>query len=472
MEENEFSEPSFGELIDLVRLYENAEKNHEPLFLDEDNYERIVRFYEENREYNKAQRVLDRALEQHRYSAFLHTLKAEILVKQNRLHEALYFIDEAEKLDPMDVNTQIMRADMLLWDGQPHEALQVLQHALQICEDDLQKSDVYLEIADVYDNMEKYDEVIEALKTSLRYDAYNEEALNRLMLNYMLSERHWESVKFHEALLDEHPYNHVAWYNLANAYMSLKNYEKAHEALGYAIAIAEDYAPAHGLCGDLKFLMSEYATALEHYLDAAKYDKPYCELYYKIAECYTRLNALGKARAYLRKAIGLDAHYHEAYYRLGELYAVEDNWTKAISAFERALKICPESADYNSAIGIAYLRVGENEKAIHALETAYQLDAEDISNWINLALAYMHVNNPRKALQVMTEAEEEFPGYSEVFYLKAVFYRDIGKRREALVNLQKGLMLNFEMHTILYDFDEEIINDVEFTEVIQQYRIP
>ncbi len=37
MEENESLEPSFGEIIDLVKQYEEAEKLKRPIYLDEEH---------------------------------------------------------------------------------------------------------------------------------------------------------------------------------------------------------------------------------------------------------------------------------------------------------------------------------------------------------------------------------------------------------------------------------------------------
>ena len=62
MEENEFNEPSFGDMVDLVKRYEEAVKYKQPLFFKEDKYEQIILFYKDNREFNKALRVIESAL--------------------------------------------------------------------------------------------------------------------------------------------------------------------------------------------------------------------------------------------------------------------------------------------------------------------------------------------------------------------------------------------------------------------------
>ncbi|HRG88994.1 MAG TPA: hypothetical protein PLW44_08260, partial [Chitinophagales bacterium] len=65
MEENEFNEPGFGEIVDLVKQYEDSVKAREDVFLPEESYEQIIEFYLNNRENNKALRATESAIEQH-----------------------------------------------------------------------------------------------------------------------------------------------------------------------------------------------------------------------------------------------------------------------------------------------------------------------------------------------------------------------------------------------------------------------
>ncbi|MBL7778429.1 MAG: tetratricopeptide repeat protein [Chitinophagales bacterium] len=470
MEENEFQEPSFGEIIDLVRQYEDAERKQAPIFFEEENYEHIINFYEDNREYHKALRVVDQALEQHSFSSYLHTKKAEILANQRKFDEALYYLAEAEKLDPNDVNVFLIRADVLLWEGRHAEAMEEIEYALSIADEKEIFAELYLEMADIFEDQEKYYEVIDALKMALKHTPDNEEALNRFWFCTEITEKYEDSVQFHEALIEQSPYSYLAWFNLGHAYCGLGEYDKALEAFGYVMAIDDQYEPAFTCSGDVKFLQTDYNAALVFYQDAVKLVKPNKELYLKIAECFDRLNDYSKARANLRKAIGVDPHFDEAFYRIGETYRSEDKWTKAIASFERAVKLNRDNLDYLAALGDAYMSAGEPELAIEVFERAFQLDPQPKQNWINLATAYFNADNFRKAFQVLNEAEYKYDSSSDIFYIKAVFYNRAGNRHEALLNMEKGLLANFNEHTIVFEMDEDLLSDQAFLQVIEQYR--
>ena len=103
MEENEFMEPNFGEIVDLVKKYEEQVKEQQPVFLDEDNYEQIIQFYQDNREQNKALQVVESALEQFSFSSFFYTKKAEILANQK------YFTGPQRYIGTNQKNVDVVR---------------------------------------------------------------------------------------------------------------------------------------------------------------------------------------------------------------------------------------------------------------------------------------------------------------------------------------------------------------------------
>lgn len=470
MDENEFMEPSFGEMMDLIKQYEDAEKENRTVFFDEENYDQIVQFYQDNREYNKALRVANAAMEQYPFSSVFYTKTAEILANQKRFDEALPLLDEAERLDPNDINIFLIRADVHLWEGRHAEATEVIEAAMALATEKEDMCELLLEMADIWEDQEKYKEVVVCLKNALQNDPLCEEALNRLWFCTELMGTHDESIIFYETLLEESPYSYLAWYNLGHAYSGIGLYDKAIDALSFAIAIEETFEPAHTSSGDVMFITGNNEKALEFYLDAIKISKPDKELYLKTAACHEKLGDLGKSRSYLRKAIAVDPYYEEAFYRIGETYRMEDNWSKAITSFERAVKLSKDNIDYLIALADAYLSVMENDRAVEVFERVFQIDPESKQNWINLASAYFNVENYRKAFQVLTEAEHKYDGSADIFYIKSVFYHQAGNKHEALINLEKGLLTSFDEHTLIFEMDESLLDNDAVLQVIEQYR--
>ncbi|HLP22315.1 MAG TPA: tetratricopeptide repeat protein, partial [Chitinophagales bacterium] len=454
MEENESMEPGFGEIVDLVKKYEESIKEEQHVFLEEENYEQIIQFYQDNREVNKALKVIDSALEHYSFSSFFHTKRAEILANQKHFEEALYSLDEAQKLDPNDINIFLIRADIALWDGKHEEAKAHVDYALTIATEDEDKCELHLEYADIYEDLEKYDEVVAAIKEALRYNPMSEEGLNRYWFCTELTEKFDDSIAFHEELIEQSPYSHLAWFNLGHAYAGLAKFEKSLEAFGYVIAIDDTFDAAYICSGDVLYNMARYDEALTYYLDAIKLSKPNKELYLKTAECYQQLEDYAKSRSYLRKAIGVDPYFDEAFFRIGETYRLEEKWAKAISSFERAAKLSKDNTDYLGALADAYMSIGEGELALNIFERIFQLDINFKQNWINLATAYFNVEDFRKAFNVLNEAEAKFENSADIYYIKSVFYIQAGNRHEGILNLERGLLVNFDEHTLIFEMDD------------------
>lgn len=470
MEENEFTEPSFGEIIDLIKQYEEAVKTKSPVFFEEESFEQIIQFYQDNNEFNKALRVIESALEQHSFSSFFHTKRAEILANQKRFEEAMASLAEAEKLDPNDINIFLIRADVYLWEGQHQSAMEEVEYALGIATETGDKCELYLEMADIWEDQEKYPEVINSLKNALREDPENEEALNRLWFCTELTEGYAESIVFHEQLIEQSPYSYLAWFNLGHAYAGAGDLEKALDAFEYVMAIKEEFDPGYTCTGDVLYNLERYHESLNYYLEAIKLSKPNKELYLKAAEALEKMGDFSRSRSYLRKAITVDPYFDEAFYRIGETYRLEEKWPKAIASFERAVKLNKENVDYLASLADAYLSTGDGDQALEIFERIFQLDPQSKQNWINLATAYFNVENFRKAFQVLTEAEVKYEGSADICYIKCVFYHQVGNRNEALLNLERGLMLSFHEHPLIFDMDESLMDDTTVLQIIEQYR--
>src|SRR5690606_2498914 len=174
--------------------------------------------------------------------------------------------------------------------------------------------DLYLELADIYEEREMYDEVFENLNKALELEPENEEALNRMWFCVEFTERYEESILLHTKLIDDKPYSYLAWFNLAHAYSGIGLFEKAIEAFEFALAINEDYEYAYKDAADIYFKMKRYEKAAEYYLKAAEISKPYKELFVCAGECYYKMKDYVRARQYFRKATGIDPYFDIAFY--------------------------------------------------------------------------------------------------------------------------------------------------------------
>lgn len=470
MYEDDFFEADFNGIIELIELYESAIKSNALPHFEEDDYERLIVYYQDNREFKKALNVAESAIEQFPFNAEFLLKKAEIFAEQNRLDEALEYCNHAEILDAGDIRIALTRADILLFKNEHDAALAEIERGFKLAESDEDRCELYLEKADVFEDRERYLEAITCLQNALEYEPENEEALNRLWLTFEFTERYDESIYFHKKLIDRTPYNFLAWFNLGHAYAGKQMWHEAQDAFEFVVAINEYFDAGYICIADVKFSREDYANALESYHEAIKIAPPQKELYLKTAECYEKMEDLPKTRTFIRKAIALDPHYADAFYLLGETYRKEQNWTQAISAFERAVKYNKESIEYLLALADVYLQMSDIDNAVELFEKILESDSKTKGNWINLAAAYFELEDYEATFSILKEAEAKFEDKADILYIKAVFYYQAGVKHEAILSLEKALMLNFELHTIIFDLFEELKDDPLIIQLIEQYR--
>lgn len=469
--EEEFDEMSLSDVVGLVQQYEQAQKEHKPLLLDEESYERIIQFYQENREFKRAVSVANSALERYPFSPGFFILKAESLAEQSNFDEALQSLELAETLDATEITIYLIRADIYLWTGKHSEALQQLEKAHSLADMPEDLTDIYLLQADVYEDLELYDNVMQALKNAAKADPQNEEALNRLWFSVEITGRFEESEKFHRTLIDENPYNYLAWFNLGHALYNLDKTDDALEAFGYVTAIEDSFDPALIFAGDIYFERKDFVKALEFYMEAMRVNKPYKETFYKAAECYEQMQDFHKCRYYLRKATVIDSEYDEAFYKIGETYMAEENYAQAVQAFERTLKIAPENPDYLAATADACLMNEDPAQALVYLKRAIEIDPNNKLLYINLASAYFGMEDSDNCVNTLTSTAKLFPNSADLYYINSVFLFQSGLRQEALASLQTALGMSTEEVDIIFQMDASLHEDTDVQLLLEQYGV-
>src|SRR5690606_16690113 len=97
----------------------------------------------------------------------------------------------------------------------------------------------------------------------LEVDPQDNDTLQKLSYWADISGMTEHSEVFHESLLEQDPFNVIAWYNLGSAKHTLKKYEEAAEAYENAIALDDKFEPAYRNLADVQMKMKAFDKALE-----------------------------------------------------------------------------------------------------------------------------------------------------------------------------------------------------------------
>jgi tetratricopeptide (TPR) repeat protein len=437
-------------------------------FFDRKEFLRLIDYYQEEQMIDKAIEVVDFALEQYSYIVEFYLVKSRLLLKKNSPKLAMHFIDHAERISPYESEVRILKAKALSMMGQVAEARNIIA--------DIAGSGEFHSAAEVglcesyiFEFEGQYEKMYLRLKDVLYLDPENEEALEKINYASALSRRFEENIDFHNELLDQNPYNYLAWYNLGQSYANIGEYEEAIDAMEYSFLIKGEFEAGYLDCADLCVQLNRFDQATEIYKDyLGVFDKdPFVMV--NLVNCLLKQDKVKEAKKYALSAVRLDPYNDEAFYLLGNIYKLQEKWESALNAYFKAIEIEDSREEYFLGLANMYEKLNEPKKAESFFDEMLLLDPSEeyfYEEYIRFLIIHRKF---AKALKVIKQSEDNV--YSpEILYLKIVCLLGMNKKSRALALLDVALEENFEQHLILVDYIPEILQDEAIQSIIRYYQ--
>ena len=339
--------------------------------------------------------------------------------------------------------------------------------ALPICSE---RTEVLFELADVYDDHEAFDKVFDCLQLILEQDPTNEEALYKICFWTDFTGRNEESIKLHQRIIDEQPYNALAWFNLAAAYQGIKLHEKAIDAYQYAIVIDEKFDYAYRNMGDAFLRIRKYREAIEALEKVLELSRPEDVIYEAIGHCYHRMKNFAQARFHYKKAAHLNPDDSRLYQKIAGTYMQEEQWELAIKQLEHALRIHKHINEYYILMGECYLNLLQFKEAAQFSGTVVKNKPKQIVGWEYLIKCLVANEQLDTALEqtelayISTQGKVIF-----IFYRSAILFM-MGKSAEGLLQLEMALSKSSKQLKKFTKFYPEIVHDPKVAELIAQFK--
>lgn len=468
MKENPYHQDR-EDMRELVKQFQNLKAGRSHSFLDEEAFEKIIDYFDDVEDFTQALEAAEIGVEQFPYSSSLLIKKADLLIATRQYHAALRVLNHAELLDSNDINLYILKTDVYLALDQQEKAVVLLENALQLFEGE-ERLELLFELADVYDDYEEFDKIFDCLKLILEQDPNNEEALYKICFWTDFTGRNEESIRLHQQIIDDYPYNELAWFNLAAAYQGLKLYEKAIDSYKYAVAIDEKFDYAYRNMGDAYIRLRKYRDAIEALEKVLELSRPEDVIYEAIGHCFDRLKNFAQARFYYRKASHLNQDDSKLHYKIACTYINEGQWSTAIKHLETALQIHRMQPEYNLAMGECKMQLGHYREAIQFFSNVVRQRPRNVSGWEALIRCLYHGGFMDEALEQVKAAIEMTDNKPIfLFYLSAVLFAK-RKTKEALLQLDKAMSKAPKLLKKLIELNPVILRQQQVVDIVARYK--
>lgn len=130
------------------------------------------------------------------------------------------------------------------------------------------------------------------------------------------------------------------------------------------------------------------------------------------------------------------------YAKRGSLYYDRKVYTEAIRDFNKAVVLDSTKAEYFHSLADAYLENNNSHTALEVLKDAKNRFPGDIPTLLKLADFQLILKQYMAGLSNVNKVIEKKPQHADAYYLKGLFYRDMGSNLQAMEAFQKAVELD------------------------------
>ena len=457
-----------GDELASIKRFEQMIQNDCPEYLEVSIYLDIISHYQHNKELEKAQKASETGLHHHPFSLELKFLLSTVLLESGKFQQALDTIEQILTIQPTDIEYLSVKAELLLFLDKNQEALELYLHILPLSDD---KAHIYYQLSEAAQGIEDHELAISYLLLTLKLNPSNEEAMFELYHSYEVLNKLDECIIELNKFIDANPYSKHTWYNLGILYDRQENFEKAIDCYEFAVAIDDKYSSAFFNMGSAWMVLKDFekaATQFNYSLEIEENEDPF--LLQSIAHCYFELDNYSLALKYYHQAVKSEPLLHESWYGVGLILEEREKWLEAVHFFGKAHKIDETYPKYIKALAQTEYQLGNIVSSIEYFEKAIAVDTEDLNIWISWSYIYHEQGDTEHAITIILDALEQLPDQAELFYRLACYLITKGNLKEAFIYLENALILNYEMHTVLFEFFQDLETQKALVRIIDQYR--
>lgn len=452
------------EFKDMLSTYETAESSGLPVFLDAEDLTDIADYYATNGNGEKAEKVINKALEMYPGAASPLAFKAREALERDDVDTAKLYasqITDKEEREYFFVTFEILVAL-----DKVDEAEDMMKEKFEVIYEEC-KEDFILDTACIYLDYGLFDQSYEWLKRSVeKISPDYDELMARTLVGLG---RYDEGISIIDKLIDRDPYSTNYWNALATAQFFAERFDESIKSCEYALAIDPNDMDGVLTKANCQHRLGNFDEALllyERYVNGADTDKELGEL--NIGTCLVNLGRYDDAISHLLNALAASSsdseQRHAIYQELAFAYSAKKCPDEAVGYINKAKRFDLDNTDLDILHGHILLENGQIEESMRIFHKV-MMEAGDDPHTILRIIVSIYDNHYVDMAYSMFKHLFKYNGdeMDYGFSYMALCCRDLKKGKEFLHYLKLAAERNpKEAKTILGDMFPEGMDPADY----------
>lgn len=446
MNERDFFDDQFApEGFDLLM---GSLKDGNYRYFDVSEYEEFIDYLNAGGDFERSELVITLALQTHPNANSLKIRFAQALLNRGEPEKARLELEALGSSPNEEPEFSLLMGNCYLMEENGPAASESFKKAIRNAGEEL--DDVLYQVGSSYVSAGEIQEAVNYFERSFEENPENDYVLNDLGYFYDQLGFPEKSIYYYNLYLDIDPFNPAVWFNLGIACNRLGQFEKALEAYDFTLALSDDFF--HALFNKANSLanLERFKEAVVCYRDYLKYDPENDDALCYMGECYLNLGRRRMAERYYSKALKVNPANDMALFSSGIIAWMDRDYLLSIDLMKRALALEGNTAEYWFTYARVLADSGKEKEARAAFRKASSLNPGQSEIWMHFA-EYLHGQGQmRDAIRILKKGIRHNNRDAAIKYLLAAYLYESDEEKEASMQLETALKLDFNRHDDLF----------------------
>lgn len=432
---------------ELIERFEQMLEKRQQFYFDTEEFYEIIAYYLDVGDLPYAKKAIDYAMNMYPASTEIQIKKLEYLLSVNKLKAAATLIEGLKEVGANDTDFIICMARFWSLKEVPKKAIVYYKQALEFG-DDLEY--IYNCLGNEYLNINEIGQALYSFKKALELDLDDDFAFFSCIQCFEELYMNKECVEFLLQYIDLRPYSEIAWSQLGQQYMVLKNYEEAHRAFDYATLINPKGIMSYTQKAMTLEKLEDYAAAIAVYEETLELDDSAAYTYLKIGECYMKLGKPFKALKAFHQSLHEDPQLDQSWVATSDLYESLGNYEEALYYLNRALDLDSLNIDYWKRRAYLHIQLVRFEESTLDYYRLVELEPKNFYNWLGLTETLITIGDYQKAVDAAYRGLKHF-NRAELYYQLSNCYYLLGEEEMGNSAFKKAAEMNAELQFEMFE---------------------